>query len=176
MYVSAHDLDRKLGGPSGSNDRDRNLLSPSMLFVFFTAPKKRLTGAVRHTQPHGWNDAAHTRTQVVSITIEGPPQQEERPRKGVTATGMAVPPSLHGPGMGVSAGRGLAPPMMGAAPGLSGPARGVGGPAPAALRPQFGAPAMPYAGTGGPGMPPPMRPGMPPPMSQPPRPPGPPPM
>jgi small nuclear ribonucleoprotein B and B' len=87
---------------------------------------------------------------VVSMSVEGPPPEEKRT---VKHTG--------GPGVGRSAGRGVA--TIGAAPmGLTGPAKGVGAPAPSSMAPQ-----------GPPGMPPPgMRPGMPPGMPPPGMPPG----
>jgi len=109
---------------------------------------------------------------VVSLSVEGPPPIEEKPR----AAGAA------GPGLARAAGRGIVLPpsaMPVAAPptGLSGgPVRGVGGPATSAMMPQAqfqGAPPMPFgvppmAGRGVPpvmsGMPP-MGRGMPPQMA-----------
>jgi len=108
---------------------------------------------------------------VVSLSVEGPPPIEEKPR----AAGAA------GPGLARAAGRGIILPpsaMPVAAPptGLSGgPVRGVGGPATSAMMPQApfqGAPPMPFGvppmgGRGGPpvmsAMPPMAGRGMPPP-------------
>jgi small nuclear ribonucleoprotein B and B' len=120
--------------------------------------------------------------EIVSLTIEGPPPQDDLRDKSQNAPG--------GPGMGRAAGRGLPVAAPGQAPaGLAGPARGVGGPAPGMMmpRPQVSAPpvmrpppprpGMPPGGPmmgGPPGMPPPgmpppgFRPGMPPPGMPPP--------
>ncbi|KAG1680747.1 hypothetical protein FOA52_008080 [Chlamydomonas sp. UWO 241] len=116
--------------------------------------------------------------EIVSLTIEGPPPQEDARGKGQQAPG--------GAGRGVAVGRGMPVAAPGQAPaGLAGPARGVGGPAPGMMmpRPSMSAPPMmrppglmggpPMGmGMGGPppGFPPPgmgpppgFRPGMPPP-------------
>ena len=116
--------------------------------------------------------------EVVSLTVEGPPPNDDR-----RAAAQQAP---AGPGSGKAAGRGLPGGALGAAPGLQGPVTGVGGPAAAHMRPQFSsAPQMrpPGAPPPGfrPGMPPPgFRPGMPPAGMPPPGfrpgPPGPPPM
>ena len=103
--------------------------------------------------------------EVVSMTVEGPPPQEDK-----RARAQASP---AGPGSGRAAGRGM-PGMVGApAPGLMGPIAGLGGPSAASMRPQFSAPPVGAPGfrpgMPPPGMPPPgFRPGMPPPGMPPP--------
>ena len=86
---------------------------------------------------------------VVSLSVEGPPPQEDK--RGLKT---AAP----GPGVGRAAGRGIIAPMGAAPVGLSGPAHGVGGPAPAMMMPGRGMPmGGPPPGFGGnmpPGAPP----------------------
>jgi len=66
---------------------------------------------------------------VVSLSVEGPPIEENKARIPPTAPG--------GPGVGRAAARGVVLPIPGVrAAGLGGPVRGVGGPAPAAMMPQ----------------------------------------
>eukprot|EP00047_Mylnosiga_fluctuans_P010207 m.15194 g.15194 ORF g.15194 m.15194 type:complete len:235 (+) comp3007_c0_seq2:73-777(+) len=104
---------------------------------------------------------------VVSLTIESPPANEDKRSAKLAPTG---------PGVGRAAGRGVIQAVGTAPAGLAGPVRGVGGPAPAAMAPQGrGAPmgmppGMPPMGM--PGMPPGMRPPMPPGMAPPGMPPG----
>ncbi|KAF3450189.1 hypothetical protein FNV43_RR06269 [Rhamnella rubrinervis] len=73
--------------------------------------------------------------EVISMTVEGPPPQEESRAKAVSAAALA------GPGIGRAAGRGIpTAPLAQAQPGLSGPVRGVGGPAPGMMQPQISRP------------------------------------
>ena len=124
--------------------------------------------------------------EVVSMTVEGPPPQEDK-----RARAQAAP---AGPGSGRAAGRGMRHGGCTRA-GTHGAHRGTGGPSAASMRPQFSAPPVGAPGfrpgrrprhappgfrpgMPPPGMPPPgFRPGMPPPGMPPPgfRPPGPPP-
>jgi small nuclear ribonucleoprotein B and B' len=113
---------------------------------------------------------------VVSMSVEGPPPQDDR-RKPVTG-------AEGGPGAGKAVGRGTAIAPTSAPRGLAGPVAGVGGPSagqmmpgagrgvaappqmyPRAAAPPPGAPGMPPPGAPPPGMPPPGAPppGMPPP-------------
>jgi len=97
--------------------------------------------------------------EVVSLTVEGPPPQEDKRAKKASVA--------PGAGVGRAMGRGMpaasAPPV-----GLAGPVRGVGGPSAAQMAPSMQAPpvmappmaGMPPPGVRPPGMPPP---GMPPP-------------
>ncbi|CAN6585403.1 hypothetical protein ACFX2I_015285 [Malus domestica] len=76
--------------------------------------------------------------EVVSMTVEGPPPQEESRAKAASAAALA------GPGLGRAAGRGIpTAPLAQAQPGLSGPVRGVGGPAPGMMQPQISRPPVP---------------------------------
>eukprot|EP01112_Ceratiomyxa_fruticulosa_P024134 TRINITY_DN963_c0_g1_i1.p1 TRINITY_DN963_c0_g1~~TRINITY_DN963_c0_g1_i1.p1 ORF type:complete len:308 (+),score=92.70 TRINITY_DN963_c0_g1_i1:199-1122(+) len=70
---------------------------------------------------------------VVSLSLEGPAAPESRSRVVPTST-------PGGPGIGMSAGRGIVPPTVvaQAPPGLSGPARGVGAPAQQVMMPNQG--------------------------------------
>ena len=114
---------------------------------------------------------------VVSMSVEGPPPQDDR-RKPVTG-------AEGGPGAGKAVGRGTAIAPTSAPRGLAGPVAGVGGPSagqmmpgagrgvaappqmyPRAAAPPPGAPGMPPPGAPPPGMPPP---GAPPPGMMPPR-------
>lgn len=73
--------------------------------------------------------------EVISMTVEGPPPQEESRAKAVSAAALA------GPGIGRAGGRGIpTAPLAQAQPGLSGPVRGVGGPAPGMMQPQISRP------------------------------------
>ncbi|XP_050223732.1 uncharacterized protein LOC126673577 [Mercurialis annua] len=73
--------------------------------------------------------------EVISMTVEGPPPQEESRAKAVSAAAVA------GPGIGRAAGRGIpTAPLIQAQPGLAGPVRGVGGPAPGMMQPQISRP------------------------------------
>jgi small nuclear ribonucleoprotein B and B' len=75
--------------------------------------------------------------EVISMTVEGPPPQEESRAKAATAA------ALSGQGIGRAAGRGIiTPPVAQAQPGLSGPVRGVGGPAPGMMQPQMSRPNL----------------------------------
>lgn len=75
---------------------------------------------------------------VVALSVEGPPPNEDKRTKVAAAAG---------PGVGRAAGRGVTPAAMSAAPaGLSGPARGLGGPSSDMMAPGGGPPA----GRGGP--------------------------
>lgn len=107
--------------------------------------------------------------EIVSLTIEGPPPQDDIGSRAQVAPG--------GPGMGRAVGRGMPVAAPGQAPaGLTGPARGVGGPAPGMMmpRPQMSAAPMMRPPAPRPGMPQGMPPGGPP--GGPPRPMMPPPM
>ncbi|XP_030493611.2 uncharacterized protein LOC115709604 isoform X2 [Cannabis sativa] len=76
--------------------------------------------------------------EVISMTVEGPPPQEESRAKAANAAALA------GPGIGRAAGRGVpTAPLAQAQPGLSGPVRGVGGPAPGMMQPQISRPPVP---------------------------------
>lgn len=76
--------------------------------------------------------------EVISMTVEGPPPQEESRAKANSAAALA------GPGIGRAAGRGIpTAPLTQAQPGLSGPVRGVGGPAPGMMQPQMSRPPIP---------------------------------
>ncbi|PRQ41852.1 putative LSM domain-containing protein [Rosa chinensis] len=75
--------------------------------------------------------------EVISMTVEGPPPQEESRAKAASAA------ALSGSGIGRAAGRGIVtPPVAQAQPGLSGPVRGVGGPAPGMMQPQMSRPNL----------------------------------
>uniref|UniRef100_A0A7N0RCL0 Small nuclear ribonucleoprotein-associated protein n=1 Tax=Kalanchoe fedtschenkoi TaxID=63787 RepID=A0A7N0RCL0_KALFE len=75
--------------------------------------------------------------EVISMTVEGPPPQDESRTKAVGAAAVA------GPGLGRAAGRGVpTAPLIQAQPGLAGPIRGVGGPAPGMMQPQIARPPM----------------------------------
>jgi len=67
---------------------------------------------------------------VVSMSVEGPPPQDDRRR--------AVSGAIGGPGTAKAAGRGVAIAPTSAPQGLSGPVRGVGGPGVAAMMPNIG--------------------------------------
>ncbi|KAI9834859.1 MAG: hypothetical protein M1819_002767 [Sarea resinae] len=72
-------------------------------------------------------------TNIVSLTVEGPPPADPSARLGTSVPGGpgAAPPTLAaGPGISRPAGRGLPGGLAGPAAGVGGPAPGFGGPAP----------------------------------------------
>lgn len=88
-------------------------------------------------------------TNIVSLSVDGPPPADPSQRLGTSAPGGAgaAPPTMAaGPGISRPAGRGM--PI-----GLTGPAMGVGGPGPAGFGggfPPGGFSAPGFAGRGGP--------------------------
>ena len=151
---------RQIVGRFMAFDRHMNLVLADAEEFRKLPPKKGLSEEDRHTR-RVLGFLLLRGEEVVSLTVEGPPPQEDKRAQQAPA----------GPGSGRAAGRGMPGGVPGMPPpGLAGPAHGVGGPAAAAMRPQFaGAPMMRPPPGVVPGMPPPgFRPGMPPPGAMPP--------
>ena len=151
---------RQIVGRFMAFDRHMNLVLADAEEFRKLPPKKGLSEEDRHTR-RVLGFLLLRGEEVVSLTVEGPPPQEDKRAQQAPA----------GPGSGRAAGRGMPGGVPGMPPpGLAGPAHGVGGPAAAAMRPQFaGAPVMRPPPGVVPGMPPPgFRPGMPPPGAMPP--------
>ena len=123
---------RQIVGRFMAFDRHMNLVLGDAEEFRKLPPKKGLTEEERQTR-RVLGFLLLRGEEVVSITVEGPPPQED---KRLGANAQTAP---AGPGSGKAAGRGMpgAPP-----PGLSGPVHGVGGPMAAQMqpRPQFAAP------------------------------------
>ena len=124
---------RQIVGRFMAFDRHMNLVLADAEEFRKLPPKKGLSEEDRHTR-RVLGFLLLRGEEVVSLTVEGPPPQEDKRAQQAPA----------GPGSGRAAGRGMPGGVPGMPPpGLAGPAHGVGGPAAAAMRPQFaGAPVM----------------------------------
>ena len=136
---------RQIVGRFMAFDRHMNLVLADAEEFRKLPPKKGLSEEDRHTR-RVLGFLLLRGEEVVSLTVEGPPPQEDKRAQQAPA----------GPGSGRAAGRGMPGGVPGMPPpGLAGPAHGVGGPAAAAMRPQFaGAPVMRPPPGVVPGMPP----------------------
>lgn len=124
---------RQIVGRFMAFDRHMNLVLGDAEEFRKLPPKKGLTEEERQTR-RVLGFLLVRGEEVVSLTVEGPPPQEEKRGQAQTAPA--------GPGSGKAAGRGMPGQAGVPPPGLAGPVHGVGGPMAAQMqpRPQFSAP------------------------------------